>query len=46
MNKAHWSTVYPDGGVPRGVLAKILRAPHKVPISSLGKKARREILGL
>lgn len=45
MNKQHWSTVYLDGAVPKEVLADMVRASHKWMLSSLSKKAQREILG-
>ena len=45
MNKNHWSTVYLDGDVPREVLADMVQASYKVALSSLSKKAQREILG-
>jgi len=40
MNKLHWSTVYLDGDVPRQVLADMVRASHKLVLSSLSKKAQ------
>lgn len=45
MNKVHWSTAYLDGEVPREVLADMVRASHKVLLSSLSRKAQQEILG-
>ena len=45
MNKMHWSTVYLDGEVPKGVLADMVLAAHKALLSSLSKKAQREIAG-
>lgn len=45
MNKVHWSTVYLDGGVPQEVLADMVQASHRALLSSLSKKAQREILG-
>ncbi|MDL2293724.1 MmcQ/YjbR family DNA-binding protein [Ruminococcaceae bacterium OttesenSCG-928-D13] len=44
MNKIHWSSVYLDGAVPRQVLADIAGAAHRTVLSSLSKKAQREIL--
>ncbi len=45
MNKQHWSTVYLDSGVPNEVLADIVHASYQWVLSSLSKKAQREILG-
>jgi predicted DNA-binding protein (MmcQ/YjbR family) len=45
MNKLYWSTAYLDGEVPRAVLADMVCAAHKTTLSSLSKKAQREILG-
>jgi predicted DNA-binding protein (MmcQ/YjbR family) len=45
MNKLHWSSVYLDGEVPQEVLADMVCAAHKTLLSSLSKKAWREILG-
>ena len=44
MNKQHWSTAYLDGELPREVLADMVRASHKALLSSLSKKAQREII--
>lgn len=44
MNKLYWSTVYLDGTVPRDVLANMVCVSHKTALSSLSKKAQREIL--
>lgn len=43
MNKLHWSTVYLDSDVPHEVIADMARASHKLVLSSLSKKAQREI---
>lgn len=45
MNKLHWSMVYLDGTVPQDVIIDMVHAAHKVLLSSLSKKAQREILG-
>lgn len=45
MNKQHWSTVYLDGAVPQDVLAAVVRASYTWMLSSLSKKAQREIQG-
>lgn len=45
MNKLHWSTVYLDGAIPQEMFADIVRASYNVMLSSLSKKAQREILG-
>jgi len=45
MNKLHWSTVYLDSDVPQEVLADMVLASHKLVLSSLSKKAQREIWG-
>ncbi len=45
MNKAHWSTIYLDGEVPREVISDAVRASYRVLLSSLSRKAQREILG-
>lgn len=45
MNKVHWSTAYLDGEIPREVLTDMACAAHQLVLSSLTKKARREILG-
>lgn len=45
MNKLHWSTVYLDGDVPQEVLTHMVCASHQLVLSSLSKKAQREILG-
>lgn len=45
MNKLYWSSVYLDGDVPQEVLADMIRASYKEVLSSLSKKAQREILG-
>ena len=45
MNKTHWSSVYLDGEVPREVILDMVVASHRVMLSSLSKKAQREILG-
>lgn len=45
MNKIHWSTVYLDGNVPKEVIADMVIASHKTLLSSLSKKAQKEILG-
>ena len=44
MNKLHWSTVYLDSDVPQEVIADMVCASHKWALSSLSKKAQREIL--
>lgn len=44
LNKAHWSTVYLDGTVPKEVVASMVNAAHKTILASLSKKAQREIL--
>lgn len=43
MNKLHWSTVYLDSGVPKGVFADMINASHKLVFSSLSKKRQREL---
>lgn len=45
MNKRHWSTVYLDGAVPQALIADMVRAAHRVALSSLSKKVCQEILG-
>lgn len=45
MNKLHWSTVYLDGEVPREVLGDMVRASYGTMLSSLSKKAQKEIMG-
>jgi predicted DNA-binding protein (MmcQ/YjbR family) len=45
MNKLHWSTVYLDGGVPKESIEGMARASYAVMLSSLSRKARREIKG-
>ena len=44
MNKLHWSTVYLNSDVPQDVIADMVRASHKLALSSLSKKAQRETL--
>lgn len=44
MNKIHWSTVYLDGEVPQEILTDMIFSSHRVLLSSLSKKAQREIL--
>ncbi len=44
MNKLHWSTVYLDGNVPQDVLTDIAYASYQLVLSSLSKKAQREIM--
>lgn len=43
MNKLYWSTVYLDGSVPKEVIEDMARASYKQVLSSLSKKAQREI---
>lgn len=43
MNKLHWSTVYLDGEVPRETILNIAAASYAVLLSTLSKKAQREI---
>lgn len=45
MNKVHWSTVYLDCDIPFEVLADMVRASHKLVLSTLSKKAQRNLLG-
>lgn len=45
MNKTHWSTVYLDGEVPKAVFADMVHASYTLMLSSLSKKAQREIAG-
>lgn len=45
MNKEHWSTVYLDSEVPAELIADMVRASHRVMLTSLSKKIQREILG-
>lgn len=45
MNKLHWSTVYLDGEVPQELIFSMAHASYKVVLSSLSKKAQREISG-
>lgn len=45
MNKLHWSTAYLDGAVPQAVLRDMVSAAHRVVLSSLSKRAQREIAG-
>lgn len=45
MNKQLWSTVYLDGDVPQGLLIDMVQASYQVMLSSLSKKAQREITG-
>lgn len=45
MNKQHWSSAYLDSDLPREVLTDLVCAAHKTILSSLSKKAQREILG-
>lgn len=45
MNKMYWSTAYLDGEVPQAVLADMVVAAYKNMLSTLGKKAQREISG-
>ena len=45
MNKTHWSTVYLDGEVPQKILTDMIFSSHRVLLSSLSKRAQREILG-
>lgn len=45
MNKTHWSTAYLDGELPREVLADMVLASHRVLLSTLSKKAQRELMG-
>lgn len=46
MNKLHWSTVYLDGEVPREVLRDMAASAYQTRLSSLSKKAQREIQGI
>lgn len=43
MNKQHWSTVYLDSDVPKEVIASMVYASYKLALSSLSKKAQREM---
>ncbi len=43
MNKVNWSSVYLDGEVPQELLADIVYASYELTLSSLSKKAQREI---
>lgn len=45
MNKLHWSSIYLDGEVPQDVIADIVYASYKLVLSSLSKKAQRELAG-
>lgn len=45
MNKLHWSTVYLDSDIPREMFADLVRASYRVMLSSLSRKAQREISG-
>jgi predicted DNA-binding protein (MmcQ/YjbR family) len=44
MSKLHWSTVYLDGSVPKELLEDMVSASYKIMLSSLTKKAQREIM--
>ncbi len=44
MNKAHWSSAYLDGAVPKDMLCGMVRAAQKLALSSLSKKAQAEIM--
>ena len=43
MNKLHWSTVYLDSDVPQEVITSTVCASYKLVLSSLSKKAQRDI---
>jgi predicted DNA-binding protein (MmcQ/YjbR family) len=45
MSKLHWSTVYLDGSVPKELLEDMVYASYKIVLSSLSRKAQREIGG-
>lgn len=46
MNKLHWSTAYLDSNVPQEIIADMVHASHKLVLSSLSKKAQKEIFVL
>ena len=43
MNKVHWSSVYLDGEVPQEVISEMVCVSYKTMLSSLSKKAQKEI---
>ena len=43
MSKLHWSTVYLDGNVPRGVITDMVSSSYKLVRSSLSQKQQREL---
>ena len=43
MNKEHWNSVYLEGEVPDDVLRDLIDRSHRLILSSLSKKAQKEI---
>ena len=45
MNKEHWNTVYLDTDVPKELVQDMIVKSYGLILSSLSKKAQKEILG-
>ena len=45
MNKVHWNSIRPDGGVPDELLKDMLDKSYQLVLSGLSKKKQREIAG-
>ena len=44
MNKVHWNSINPDGGVPDDILRDMLDKSYTLVLNSFSKKRQREIM--